>query len=155
MHNQERSGPSYFSYPTEWVGEGGEANRVCFTCSTPQLCPVLFSAHFSGHSSVQQALNTSMTAVCITNFAASNRWWPSDRYLWASKDRSFSSLSNVSLKKRRWKHGITALGKQCFPSSSRAIADHCDWTIINDGLFTVPSKCCHTLSSHGLTPASN
>jgi len=30
MHNQERIGPSCFLCPTEWVGEGGEAEQVVF-----------------------------------------------------------------------------------------------------------------------------
>lgn len=73
MYNQERSGPLCFSYLAEWLGEGKETNGVGFACSIAQLCPVIFSAHFAGQSSVQQALNTSMTAAHITDFAASNR----------------------------------------------------------------------------------
>lgn len=35
---------------------------------------------FSGHSSAQLVLKTSVTGVHIKNFAASNRLWPADKY---------------------------------------------------------------------------
>lgn len=153
MHNQQRSGPSSFSYPTEWEGERRETDGVGFTSSTSQLHPKIFSTHFAGQRpwihqwqlsplQILQRQNDDGLLIGIYELPRTDHF---------SHYQSIFHI-NVSLKEGKHKHGIAALGRQCFSSSSRAIADHCDW-IMGNLLYPVGADMLYAVYKWILTAA--
>lgn len=73
-----------------------------------------------------------MTTGCVINFATSNRWWFTERYLWASEDHWYLSNSSEGKRAQGSYHcpGKTVFFMQKFKSHL------CDWIIMSDGHFT-------------------
>lgn len=158
MHNQERRDLSRVSYPKGWVGEGSKWDmlHVFHITVMPSVILCMF-----------------FRVIALSSWSWRHQWQVSTlKILQHQTDNGlliniselprtshFSHCQsifyvNLSLKERKHKHGISALGKQCFLSSSNATADHHEWTIVNDGQLVCPLSAAIFYPIYKLIPAA-